>query len=326
MNTAAMMDTRTGTVAIDDLAFGEPAPDEVVVASKVVGLCRSDIELLHGHLNAQLPVLDPIVPGHEWSGVVEAVGASVTSVSVGERVVGECVIADNHWFGFTYHGAASQRFVVPATLLHKVPDYMDYSQAALIEPFTIAFNAIEASGRPKPGERVCVIGAGMIGLACVTIARALGCTVVVIEPAPRRAELAQKLGADEAVASPELARAALRGLGGTGDFDLVIEASGSASGVASTFELARIGGRVVNIGICSQPLISAPLHLIQARNLTVRGVTGSSGIWPTAISFLKDYDIDLSPVVSATFPLEQIEAAIDATSQDNTKVQLTVSQ
>jgi len=131
-------------------------PDDVLVRSKVVGLCRSDIELLEGHLDEQLAVSYPIVPGHEWSGEVMEVGASVTKVAPGAPVVGECVLAANHWFGFTYNGAAAETFVVPSRLLHELPASLSYEQGALVEPFTIAYRAIRdtvrAGGRALNGR------------------------------------------------------------------------------------------------------------------------------------------------------------------------------
>ena len=320
------MRTAEHRASVEDLPTPALAAGDVLVASKVVGLCRSDIELLHGHLDGQLPVLCPIVPGHEWSGTVLAVGPDVTGFSVGDRVVGECVIADNHWFGFSHHGAASELFAVPARLLHRFPSSMSFAAAALIEPFTIAYNAIVEAEGVQSGDTVVVIGAGMIGLAATAIAHALGARVVVVEPSVTRGVLAERLGASGVAASAGEVGELLTGTGtgGAAGPDLVIEASGSAAGIASTFALARFGGRIVNIGINTDEGISAPLGLIQAKNLRVRGVTGSAGVWPDAIAFLLRHEIDLTPVVTASFPLEQLREAIEATSAGNVKVQLVI--
>lgn len=334
VNSAVFFNTRDHTVELGDLQLDGPGPDEVVVRSKVVGLCRSDIELLHGHLDAQLDVLEPIVPGHEWSGVVEQVGSEVTHLRPGDRVVGECVIADNHWFGFTAHGAASGRFTVPARLVHVFPAELSYAQAALIEPFTIAYNAIREIGGIDEGASVVVIGAGMIGQSCVAIARGFGANVTIIDPVEQRRELAGRLGAKhlaasfgeaaELIAADARADAAGDAANAAGGADLVIEASGSAIGIASSFGIARFAGRIVNIGICAATEVTAPLHLIQAKNLTVRGVTGSAGIWPEAIAFLLEKGIDLSPVITATYGIDEITDAIAATDAGNVKVHVLV--
>ena len=324
-NHAVLMNTIEGTYELGDLPLGELAPNEVLVRSKAVGLCRSDIELLHGHLNEQLPVLQPIVPGHEWSGVVEAVGSEVTRLSPGDRGDGECVMADNHWFGFSAHGAASELFTVEERLVHVFPESFGFQAAALIEPYTISYNAIREIGDIAAGEGVAVIGAGMVGLASAAIAAAKGATVISIDPVAQRREVAARLGAQHQAASADEAQALLAELG-SGGADLVIEASGHPLGIAATFELARFAGRIVNIGICGERSVSAPLHLIQAKNLRIQGVTGSTGIWPEAIDFMISNNIDLTPVITASYPLEQIAEAMEATEQGNIKVQLVLGE
>jgi len=225
-------------------------PDDVLVESKVVGLCRSDIDSLEGHLDAQLGVPYPIVPGHEWSGEVLEVGSSVSNVAPGKSVVGECVLAPNHWFGFTYNGAAAERFVVPARLLHELPSSLSFEQGALVEPFTIAYRAIRDSGWMDAADTVAIVGAGMIGQCALAVARSMGALTVVVEPSANRRELAVRMGANIVIDPTEGSAAeALQHQGGREGADLVVEASGNPHGLASTFDLARFGGRIVNIGI-----------------------------------------------------------------------------
>lgn len=300
-------------------------PDDVLVRSKVVGLCRSDIELLEGHLDEQLAVSYPIVPGHEWSGEVMEVGASVTKVAPGAPVVGECVLAANHWFGFTYNGAAAETFVVPSRLLHELPASLSYEQGALVEPFTIAYRAIRDTGWLDAADTVVIVGAGMIGQCALAVARSMGALTVVVEPSANRRDLALHMGADIVVDPADGPVAdALRTQAGREGADLVIEASGNPHGLASTFELARFGARIVNIGICAHGQVSAPLGLIQAKDLVVRGTTGSPGVWPQALRFIERHEIDLTPVITATYGFdraaEALRAAADAAA--NVKVHL----
>jgi L-iditol 2-dehydrogenase len=307
------------------LDLPEPGPDEVLIRSRVVGLCRSDIELLHGHLDAQLPVLRPIVPGHEWCGeVVRAGERAADRFRPGDRVIGECVLGPNHWFGFTYHGAASREFLAPAALLHRLPDELDDRQGAIVEPFTIAYAGIRRSGGCDGSDVVAIVGAGMIGLAALAIARANGSTVVVIEPDERRRALAERLGADVVLSPGPDVDEQLRTRTDSEGASLVIEASGNARGLAATFGLARFAGRITAIGICADKEVTAPLPLVQAKDLVLRGTTGSAGFWPDAIRFLLRHRIDLSPVVTATFPMQEAADAIKATGDpQQVKVQLT---
>jgi L-iditol 2-dehydrogenase len=309
---------RYGTVDVPDLG-----PDDVLVRSKVVGLCRSDIELLDGHLDAQLGVPYPIVPGHEWSGEVVDIGSSVTNVAPGDPVVGECVIAPNHWFGFTYDGAAAEHFRAPARLVHRLPSSLNYQQGALVEPFTIAYRAIRDSGWLDAADTVAIVGAGMIGQCALSVARAMGAQTVVIEPSATRRELAERMGAEHVIdPSKESAPEALQRLTGADGAELVIEASGNPHGLASTFELAGFAGRIVNIGICAHDLVSAPLGLIQAKDLTIRGTTGSPGVWPQALRFIDRHEIDLTPVISQTFTFAQAQDALTASDDAATNVKV----
>jgi 2-desacetyl-2-hydroxyethyl bacteriochlorophyllide A dehydrogenase len=302
-----------------------PGPGEVLVRAKIVGICRSDIELRDGHLDGQLAIPYPVVPGHEWSGEVADVGPDVTNVGPRDRVVGECVMAPNHWFGFSYHGAASTHFIAPANLLHRLPAGLSYEQGAMVEPFTIAYHAIFKSGSCDGGDIVAITGAGMIGQCALSVTRSMGAFTVVIEPSPRRRELAEKMGADLVLdpgSDVNAVRRALDEQTGSEGADLVIEASGSAPGLASTFELARHAGRITVIGIVSSPSIQAPLNLIQAKDLRIRGVTGSTGVWPRALRFLARHQIDLSPLVSATYGFPEADVAFGAAEDTDTNVKI----
>lgn len=323
---AVIFDIGQQAVEIGPVDLPTLGPNDVLVRAGVVGLCRSDNELLDGHLNDQLDLPARVVPGHEWSGTVVEIGDDVKNVVPGDVVVGECVIDDGDWFGFTYGGAAAEQFVAPANLLHRVPKGINLSQAALIEPFTIAYNAFVESGKCDAADVVTVIGGGMIGLCALTIARSKGAVVVLVEPNKKRQALAAELGADVIVDPADIddVPSFYSQFGKTGA-DLVFEASGHPAGVASTFRHAGLRGRITNIGICPQE-VTAPLGLIQAKNLTVRGVTGSTGVWPDAIRFMQRSAIDLSPVISSEFNYREAEKAMRMTdSSESIKVHLTFS-
>src|SRR3982751_1623047 len=139
---------------IDDPQIG---PDEVLVKSHAVGICHSDFELYEGRYI--IPVSYPIIPGHEWSGEVAEVGTAVTTLSVGDRVVGECVVnnGDDH-FGFSISGANAEFFVAKAAWVHRIPDELSFSQGAFVEPFSVAYNATVAAEGIDAGDSVAVIG------------------------------------------------------------------------------------------------------------------------------------------------------------------------
>ncbi len=282
-------------------------PDEVLVAARSVGVCHSDIDLLEGRYI--IPFTYPIIPGHEWSGEVVEVGADVTSFSPGDRVVGECVIGDDH-FGFSISGAAAEYFVAKASWLHRLPDEVSYTNGALVEPFSVGYYALRAAGNVDASDVVVVMGAGPIGLAATAAAAALGAATVVAEPAEFRREVALSLGAVAAVHPDDLDAELERRAGGRGA-DVVIEASGQPAVMARALEIAGFRGRVTYVGIDVGRSAPAQLGLIQSKELQIRGVIGSPGVWPATIRFLARTGIDLSPLVTDRYSLIDAVDAID---------------
>src|SRR5256885_7230060 len=179
--------------AVNDVDVPGIADDEILVASRSVGICHSDVELLHGRYI--IPFSYPLVPGHEWSGEVVGVGRLVSRFGVGDRVVGECVIGTDH-FGFSISGAAAEFFVAKESWLHPLPDNLSWTQGALVEPFSCGYYATLRADNLDPSDTVAVLGTGPIGLGVVAACVAKGARVIVVEPSTRRAELARTLGAE----------------------------------------------------------------------------------------------------------------------------------
>ncbi len=132
-----------GVATVAELATPQIADDEVLVAARSVGVCHSDIDLLEGRYI--IPFSYPLIPGHEWSGEVVAVGEKAAGFSVGDRVVGECVIGEDH-FGFSISGAAAEFFVARPEWLHRLPDELSWTMGALVEPFSVAYYALVRAG------------------------------------------------------------------------------------------------------------------------------------------------------------------------------------
>ena len=158
----ALVFTAPGQADVRDTDTPAPGPGEVLVRSRVVGVCHSDLELLAGRYI--IPIRYPIVPGHEWAGEVAEAGAGVAGFAAGDPVVGECVVGPGgrDHFGFSISGAAAEYFTVRAEWLHKLPRHMTFTQGALVEPFSVAYAAVRAAGI-DPSDRVAVLGAGPIG-------------------------------------------------------------------------------------------------------------------------------------------------------------------
>ena len=301
---------------VDDLPIPPIADDEVLVAARSVGVCHSDIDLLEGRYI--IPFEYPIIPGHEWSGEVVAVGSRVRDFTPGDRVVGECVIGEDH-FGFSISGAAAEFFVAKPEWLHKLPASVSYTNGALVEPFSVAFYALMRVGNVNASDTLVVLGAGPIGLAVTAAASALGAVTIVVEPSAERRDAALRLGARHAVHPDDIVEFLSEQTGGRGA-DVVVEASGRPAVMAQALELAAFRGRVAYIGIDVGREAPAKLGLIQSKELKITGSVGSPGVWPETLRFLAHTGIDLSPLVTQRFGAEDALDALEAAHHPATTI------
>jgi L-iditol 2-dehydrogenase len=321
----ALVFTRADVAEVAELDEPTIGADEVLVATRQVGICHSDFDLLADRYI--IPVRFPIIPGHEWSGEVVEVGPEVRNVRPGDRIVGECTVnggADH--FGFSISGAAAERFKIRADWAHVLPAELSWRQGATVEPFSCAFHAIGRLGGIQPGHEVAVLGGGAIGLSAVAASSALGGRTILIEPLEHRRHLGTGLGADDVV-DPTVAAAGeqVRELTGGRGADVVIEASGNPISMASALDIAAFRGRLGYIGINVGDTAPAALGLIQSKELSISGTIGSPDVWPQTIRFMSAAGIDLSPMVSETFVLADAVGALDAARdrEHNVKVHLT---
>ena len=299
--------------------------NEVLIRSRRVGICHSDYELLAGQYI--IPISYPVTPGHEWVGEVVEVGKNVKGMKRGDRVVGECVINTPeriHHFGFSMDGADREFFAARPEWLHKLPDGVDNAKGALIEPFTCGYYAVLRHGGVSAADTVVVSGGGTIGLVSAAAAIGMGARVIVVDPVPLRRDIAMRLGADATVdPSSGDAVAAVQEMT-KGGADLVVEAAGHASSLANVFEYARQDGCVSMVGINIGQKFPVELGKIQIRNLTVRGCIGSPGVWPSAIRFLERTGIDLTPIQTHTYALDDALAALELGKDPQKAVKVTL--
>lgn len=310
-------------MSVNEIAIPKIADDEVLLASRSVGICHSDIELLEGRYI--IPFNYPIIPGHEWSAEVMEVGSKVSKLKAGDRVVGECVIGQEH-FGFSISGAMAEFFIAKADWLHKLPENVSWTQGALVEPFSCGYYATVRAENMDASDTVAVFGAGPIGLGVIAAAAAKGARVIVIEPSTDRAKIAQSLGA-EIVIDPikqntkEAVMDATKGVGAT----IVIDASGRPEAMAQTLEVAAFHGRVVIIGISVGGKAQTEMGLIQSKELQVRGIIGSPGVWPETIRFLSRTNLDLSKLVTSSFDISEADKAYQKVLTDKSQVKVHVT-
>jgi L-iditol 2-dehydrogenase len=311
------------TYSVDEVDVPSIGADEVLVALRSVGVCHSDLELLAGRYI--IPFSYPIIPGHEWAGEVVESGRDVTDFAPGDRVIGECVIGHDH-FGFSISGAAAEYFVAKPSWLHRLPGSLSWTQGALVEPFSCGYHATQQADNLNASDIALVFGAGPIGLGVVAASAALGARVIVAEPSAERAKLAIELGADD-VLDPtsegfvDSVREATQGRGA----DVVFEASGKPAAMSVAFDVAAVGARLVFIGIDVGGRPPAALGMIQSKALQVRGIIGSPGVWPQTLRFLERSGIDLSPIVTSTYRIDDAAQALAAVTDDPTQIKVHIT-
>lgn len=313
----------SGSLALREVAPLVPGPGEVIARPVHVGICGTDLELLAGVVDPAY-VRYPLVPGHEWSGVIEAVGPGVSGLAPGQPVIVEgiipcrsclaCVRGDTNLcatydeLGFTRAGAAADQVLVPAQVVHPLAAGTSMLDAALAEPAAVAWRAI---GRvaPRPGDRVAVVGDGAVALIAAHLLRLYSpAELVVFGQREAQAKLAMELGATDF----DVSASAVPGTGG-GRFDLVVEAAGTASAVERALVLARRGGRVLLIGLAGNGVRAAfPVDDVVNNDLLIAASFAyTSAAFSEVAALLSNGQIRLGPLITHRFPLEDFAAAYE---------------
>ena len=313
-------------VALRDVETPSPGVGEVRVRSVRAGVCRTDLDIATGALDPRW-VRFPVVPGHEWSGFVDSIGDGVTDVEPGQRVVCEgnisclscprCRAGDTHLcqhydaVGFTRGGGWGEFVVVPARILHPLPDHVSFDAAVLVEPGSCVVKGLDRA-RIEPAETVGIVGVGAMGALAIRIARLRSPgTVVAFGLRAEELELALALGADAAVNVAETdPEQELRRLAG-GGLDVVVETAGAVAAAELSTRLVREGGRVVMLGIAGRGQeLTLPADRIPLGDLTVLGSVGyTTAAWAQMVGLLREELVDLDPIVTHRFPLERYEEA-----------------
>jgi len=306
-----------------DIPMPDCKADEVLIRVKACGICGSDVHGFDGSTGRRIP---PLVMGHEASGVIEGLGANVKDSHVGDRVTfdstvycGNCyfcrrgeinLCSNRRVLGvscdeYSRNGAFAEYVAVPERILYSLPDEISFEQAAMIEPVSIAFHALELA-KVSLNESAVVFGAGIIGLFTIQLLRAAGCgRILAVDTNVSRLDIASKMGAD-IVFNPadgdatEFARDIANGHG----YDMAFEAVGIPATVSAAIESTRKGGRIVLIGNVSSQ-VTVPLQKIVARQLTLYGSCASNGEYPACLDMIVRGDVDVDTLMSAVAPLSE---------------------
>jgi L-iditol 2-dehydrogenase len=303
--------------AVDWVELETPTarPGEVVVRSHVAGVCRTDLEMLHGGLTDPRWVRFPVVPGHEWSGTIAELGDGVDDLEVGERVVCEGMIPCNRCrrckegqtqlclnydqIGFTRGGGYGEYVSVPRHVVHRLPASASFAAGALVEPAACVLRGLER-GRPRPGDAVGVIGIGTLGSLALQLARLYSPgALVAFGVREEELEFAAKLGASATVNVAEDDPPSV-----ADGLDIVIETAGATEAIDLATRIVRPGGRVVVLGIAGEgKTLEIPADRILFGDMDVIGSCSySTEAWSSVMRLLQENVLDLDPIVTHRFP------------------------
>ena len=319
-----------GEAILTELEKPAIGPEDVLIRSRAVGICGSDVELYRGTRPADF-YRYPIVPGHEWAGEIFAVGVQVRHLAPGDKVVSEGFLfcgtcrncrtgltnlceAGYDEVGFTRTGGLAEYVAVPARLVHTLPRACSLEEAALLEPTAVVVHAF-LRAQPQAGSTVVVLGDGNIGLLAVQVVRLFSPAIIVLAGSrEERLEMARHLGATHTInarqSDPEpLVQSLTRGRGA----DLVFEGGTRSEGVETALRLARRGGTVLLEGIAgSGARLSLESDIFVLKHLTVLGIFGaSSAAWTYAVQIFCSGLLNLAPLISHRFALTDYQTALD---------------
>lgn len=321
---------------VDDYPVPEPGPGEVLIKVGACAICGSDPKIMaDGWPNH--PPYGQFVFGHEYTGTIVALGEGVAGFVSGDRVAAEphkgCGVCDNcrdglyticlnygnqekghRHYGFSTNGGYAEYVCNHVNSVYRIPDDMSLDEATLITTAATSLYGIRRIGGIQAGETVVVSGPGAIGLMAVVMARLLGAgTIILTGTREERLEVGRGLGADLTInVRAENAVARIIELTAGVGVDAVVECAGTAQAAVDAVEFSKKNGRVALVGIYGEP---APLNVnkIVQWNITVAGskAEGERSM-AQALALLGRRTVDLSPLLTHTFPLNQIHDAFDA--------------
>jgi 2-desacetyl-2-hydroxyethyl bacteriochlorophyllide A dehydrogenase len=305
---------------LTEVADVAPAKNEVLVKIKACGICGSDVQGFLGVTGRRIP---PMIMGHEFSGEIAGLGEGVKNFSAGDRVTvqpsdfcGECeyckqgltnMCTAKRFFGvLTVNGAFAQYLCVPEKLLYKLPDNISFEAGAMIEPFSVAYRAVEAAGEIA-GKNILIVGAGTIGLLALKIAAVKKpAKIFVSDLNDFRLTVAKQNGADVVInpSRDNMERIIKTGTGEKG-VDISIEAVGISQTVQQAMSMLRIGGKCVWIGNAAK-MISINMQEVVTKELHIAGTyTYTHEQFGRALELLAKGIVNVGPIISRTISFEE---------------------
>jgi threonine 3-dehydrogenase len=311
------------------VAVPSVGPTEVLVRVQAASICGTDLHIYRWDRWSARRVHPPLVFGHEFCGVVEQVGAEVTTVQPGAFVSAEMHVACGRCYqcrtgqshicqnvriiGIDTDGCFAEFVRIPETNIWKIDPAIPVDYAAILDPLGNAVHAVLAG--EVAGMSVAVVGCGPIGLLAIAVAKACGAgPILAIEPHPYRQKLAERVGAAAVLDHSKTdVVAEVLVLTDQVGADVVLEMSGNPQGVRQAFQMLRRGGRLSLLGIPSKPVELDLANDVIFKGAVVQGINGRRVFetWYRMQALLKSGSLDLSPLITDRLPLTDFQRGVE---------------
>lgn len=325
------------TITLETVPDPACAPDEVIIKTGRSGICGTDIHIYRNEYMSDFP----LIPGHEFGGEIVETGSAVTGFHVGQRVVadpnlycGHCDFCRNqqanhcaNWqgIGITRSGGFAEYVSVPAKAVYRLPDSLNDTQAAFIEPLACVVWALKRLP-VTPAATVLIVGSGPMGILLLQALRHNGASqITVVDKQPARLALAQQFGASQTVLASETQHAQLRDLAPHG-YDIIIDATGIPAVIEQSFQHLKVRGHFLQFGVApNNARIQINPYDIFRNDWTILGSFALCYTFLPAIQWLENGVINVEPLVSHHLPLADFERGFQQFMAGETlKVHLTL--
>lgn len=316
MKAIVKTERKYGATCLQDVPKPQVSPGHVLIKIKATAVCGSDL-----HAYEYIPGYEfidvPVILGHEYSGIVEAVVEGVKQFKVGDRVMGESnqycgychscisgktnICKNNRMTGLKIDGGMAEYICVPEKIVHKLPDNVSFAEAAAAQPCSVSFHGLFDKSTVKPADKVIVFGPGIIGLMAAQGAKILGASHVFVvgtnADAQSRLPLAAQMGFIAINCDQEDINGVLERELGCQEVDVAVECSGAIQAMKSCIAIVRKGGSITLLGVFAEPMEIFFSSLIRNEILLSTSYTSTYDNYEQALKLIASGQVNMKPLI-----------------------------